>query len=418
MAMNCASSRKSPRAALLSADSLKPFMETTSSLIQVKEGRFARFEAIEWWDQELLSHARVLVIGAGALGNEVIKNLTLLGVGKMVIVDMDRVELSNLSRSVLFREQDEGHPKAVCAAERAQQIFPKVQALPVVGNVQSDLGLGYFRWANAVIGALDNREARVFVNGACARVGRPWFDGGIEVLHGIVRGFQAPQTACYECTMSKVDWELLNKRRSCSLLARRAIAERGTPTTPTTASVIAGIQVQEVVKLLHNQEALLGKGFVFEGAHHSSYKVNYQIDPQCSWHDPLIPIEAPPRFSSSTMLQEIWDAASDWLGGLDAIDLAREIVDELHCPACGTREQVLQTAEKLREGLLLCPRCQKERAPSFLHSIPKGSNLLHKTIREIGLPGWDIVWPRLGAQTLGFEMKGDDPFMANQWSDK
>ena len=64
--------------------------------LRLDEGRFARLEAIEWWDQSLLAKARVVVAGAGALGNEVIKNLALLGVGQVVIVDLDRVELSNL----------------------------------------------------------------------------------------------------------------------------------------------------------------------------------------------------------------------------------------------------------------------------------------------------------------------------------
>src|SRR4029077_8622649 len=147
------------------------------------------------------------------------------------------IELSNLSRSCLFREADEGRAKVECAARAAQQIYPGMNVRPLQANVLSDVGLGYFRWADVIIGALDNREARVFVNSACARVGRPWIDGGIEVLHGVARGFAPPKTACYECTMSAVDWDLLNKRRSCSLLARRALAQRGTPTTPTTASV-------------------------------------------------------------------------------------------------------------------------------------------------------------------------------------
>ena len=69
--------------------------------LTLTEGRFARLEAIEWWDQSLLRNARILVVGAGALGNEIIKNLALLGVGNVIIVDMDRIELSNLSRSVL-----------------------------------------------------------------------------------------------------------------------------------------------------------------------------------------------------------------------------------------------------------------------------------------------------------------------------
>src|SRR3954469_12624483 len=113
--------------------------------IPKKEGRFARLEAIEWWDQALLANARVLVVGAGALGNEVIKNLALLGVGQVVIADMDTVELSNLSRSVLFRESDEGKPKAECAARAAREIFPGINIHALVGNVLADVGLGWFR---------------------------------------------------------------------------------------------------------------------------------------------------------------------------------------------------------------------------------------------------------------------------------
>src|SRR5258708_6781484 len=151
------------------------------------EGRFARLEAIEWWERSRVENAQLLVVGAGALGNEIIKNLALLGAGQVIVVDKDRVEQSNLSRSVLFRPRDEGQPKAKCAARGALELYPRARILPIVGDVMNDVGLGLFRWADAVIGAVDNREARIFINEACARVGRVWFDGGIDVLHGVVR---------------------------------------------------------------------------------------------------------------------------------------------------------------------------------------------------------------------------------------
>lgn len=398
-----------------SAAAAKPRQKVGSEPpIRIAEGRFARLEAIEWWDQSLLSRAKVLVIGAGALGNEVIKNLALLGIGHAAIADMDRVELSNLSRSALFRESDEGKFKAECAARAAKNIFPAMHATPLVGNILADLGLGWFRWADCVIGALDNREARVFVNSACARVGRPWIDGGIEVLHGVARGFAPPKTACYECTMSKVDWELLNKRRSCSLLARRALAQRGTPTTPTTASVIGAIQVQEMVKLLHGRSALLGRGFIFDGAEHSSYTTEYPLDPDCPWHEPASAIESMARYDSKTKLADIWQAAANRLGGVDALDFPREIVERLECSACGSREDVFQPAEKIREDQLRCRKCGAESAATFLHSVNDKSGCLGKAVGEIGLPAWDIIWARRGDKAVGFELSGDNPFSGQQ----
>lgn len=119
----------------------------TDISIRVDEGRFARFGAIKWWNQQLLRDARVLVIGAGAIGNEVIKNLALLGVGNIAIVDMDRIEQSNLSRSILFTEKNEGQSKAAVAAEAAKRIYSQVWTKALDANVLALLGLGWFRWA-------------------------------------------------------------------------------------------------------------------------------------------------------------------------------------------------------------------------------------------------------------------------------
>src|SRR5688572_19131547 len=104
------------------------------------EDRFSRFKLIGWWDQERLAKARVVVIGAGALGNEIVKNLALLGVGNVFIADLDRIELSNLSRSVLFRAADCGRSKAEVAAERARELFPEMNVQEFSGNIVYDLG--------------------------------------------------------------------------------------------------------------------------------------------------------------------------------------------------------------------------------------------------------------------------------------
>jgi adenylyltransferase/sulfurtransferase len=345
-----------------------------------------------------------LVVGAGALGNEVIKNLALLGIGRLAVVDMDFVEMSNLSRSPLFRERDIGKPKAECAAVAAREIYPGIKTQALIGNVMAELGLGWVKWADVVVGAVDNREARVFINSSSARVGKPWIDGGIEVLQGVARGFQPPRTACYECTMSDVDWQVINNRRSCSMLARRAHAHGGTPTTPTTASVIGAIQAQEVVKLLHGLPTLLGSGFVFEGATHSSYTVTYPVNPDCRWHDDPAPIEAIDA-GWDTPFETVWREAERVMGGVDAIELGREIVDELACVACGLRRSVLRVVDAVTEAEATCSRCGADSTPVFFHSI--GLERLPKTPRGIGLPRWDIVWARRGELFHGFELAAD-----------
>lgn len=370
-------------------------------------GRFARFQSVEWWDQSRLRNAKVLVVGAGALGNEVLKNLALLGIGSLVVVDRDHVERSNLCRSVLFRESDEGQPKAECAARALRQIYPEIQSMPIVGNVLADVGFGLFRWADIVVGALDNREARVFVNAACARLGRPWLDGGIEMLQGIVRGFAPPHTACYECTMSETDWQLLNQQRSCLRLARRAAQHGGTPTSPTTASVVGAMQAQEVVKILHGMDALLGKGFVFEGLAHNSYTVEYAIKPDCGWHTAAAPVVALADVGLDTPLASVWNRATSELGAVDALDLGRELVERLVCPGCGSARDVWQSADRISAEQAQCGVCGAACAPVLRHAFGCRHELNGRTARSIGLPSREIVWARRGAQCIGFELAGD-----------
>src|SRR5690242_21868092 len=108
------------------------------------EDRFSRFRLIGWWDQEKLRSARVLVIGAGALGNEILKNLALLGFANIVVVDLDSIEASNLSRSILYRATDVGKRKADAAADAVRNIYPDARVHPITANVVHGLGLGLF----------------------------------------------------------------------------------------------------------------------------------------------------------------------------------------------------------------------------------------------------------------------------------
>ena len=119
------------------------------------------FTLLSWFKKDKVKNARVLVAGAGALGNEVVKDLALFGVGHIYVVDFDQIEISNLTRSVLFREEDAyNHSyKAEIVAKRAMEINPQIKVTPIVGNLFSEVGFGLYRAVDVVFGCLDSRMA-------------------------------------------------------------------------------------------------------------------------------------------------------------------------------------------------------------------------------------------------------------------
>src|SRR5258707_1178160 len=109
------------------------------------EARYHRHSLIDWFSQDAISKTKVAVIGAGAVGNEVIKNLALLGIGEMYVFDLDLIEEHNLTRSVLFRESDIGQAKAAVAAQRAIEMERNVSATPIYGDFWDHLSLSDLR---------------------------------------------------------------------------------------------------------------------------------------------------------------------------------------------------------------------------------------------------------------------------------
>jgi molybdopterin/thiamine biosynthesis adenylyltransferase len=377
-----------------------------------QEDRFHRFRLISWWDQDRLRNARVLVIGAGALGNELLKNLALLGVGNVLVADMDRIENSNLSRSVLYRASDNGQLKATAAARASKEIYPDLNVHAFNGNVVYDLGLGVFRWADVVLGGLDNREARLAINRACWKVNRPWIDGAIEAIQGTARVFvpdgPAQAAPCYECTMSETDWRLLNLRRSCNLLTRQEMQNGKTPTTPTISSIIAGVQTQEAVKLLHGMESFPGKGWVFVGLSADSYQVEFQRKEDCYSHEPLDEIISLDARADTLTVRDLLGLARERLGPTAEIEMGRDILEKLVCPKCHASETLFASLGKVTADKSWCPTCKDVRRDVVtFHKIRGNEAFVNQTLASIGVPAFDILIARAGGRSVGFELSGD-----------
>ncbi len=375
-----------------------------------EEDRYGRLRLIPWWDQKRLAKAAVMVVGAGAIGNELIKNLALLGVGRILICDMDAIEHTNLTRAILFRLKDVGRYKAEVAAKRAMEINPDVKAKAFVSNIIDDIGLGVFSRMDVVLGGLDNREARLAINQYCFKVGKPWVDGAIEALDGIARVFVPPEGACYECTMTEADWKMINKRKSCALLTNEQMAEGKIPTTPTSSSVIAGIEVQEMLKLLHRDRSLptlAGKGFVFCGMTHDSYVVEYQRKPGCMSHDPCGCVIEKPWSVTSMTVGELTEQVKSEFGEKAVVDLDRDIATTANC-SCGEQLELLIPVHKLTAGQLICPACGKTMAFDVTHTLTGKEKFRDRTLSSIGVPLLHIVSGREGVKTTYFEFSSDE----------
>ncbi len=316
----------------------------------------------------------VLVVGAGALGNEVLKNLALLGLGNVFVIDLDTVEPSNLSRSVLFRAVDGGLPKAEVAARRAREINPDVTIVPMRGDVITDLGLGLFADMDVVIGCLDNREARLWVNRQCWKVGTPWVDAGIQEIQGVVKVFVPPDSACYECAMTERDYQLLNLRYSCPLLRREDILEGKVPTAPTIASMMAALEVQEALKLIHGLPVAAGSAMVFNGVANQFYTTKLPFRDDCLSHETYPePIAVP--LGNADPVAALFEQARETLSGPLTLALDRDLVVAIDCPRCGWRTEVLRPRTRVRQAEAICPTCQAAGRPEIVHAIEEGAPL-------------------------------------------
>jgi len=375
----------------------------------LQKDRLGTFEFISWWEREKVEQAKVLVIGAGALGNEVIKNLALMGVGYIFIIDFDNIEAANLSRSVLFRETDNHRSKAEVVAARAKAINPQVHVQYLNADVTTGLGLGVIRRMDAIVGCLDNREARLAVNRFCYWMDKPWVDGAIQELLGLMRVFAPGEGACYECTLTEQALRDLSLRYSCQLLARQNVLLGKVPTTPTIASIIGGMQSQEALKLIHDMPVEPGKVIHFNGLTNDMHTTAYVPRDECESHWTYGEITELPARAERATLEDLLRIARADLGPEAVIELDQELVTSLECPNCQTIEEVLRPVSEITFEAGHCPTCGELRDAQFTHMITGEENFLHRTLANVGVPPLHILRAHNGLEYRFYELNGDLP---------
>lgn len=382
----------------------------------ITEDRYHRLRLINWWNQKKLADSVVIIAGAGALGNEAIKNLALLGVGRLIICDFDGIETSNLTRSVLFRQHDVGRLKAEVARDRAVEMNPDTKAVAVHGDLRFVLGYGLVRRAGIVLGCLDSLEARYYLNHHAMKTGAVYIDAGLDHLNGDVMTFKPSDGPCYECQMKSGEKKELKRRQSCLKLSREDIAMGKVPTSPTISAIIAGMQSQIAVRHLHGRPIPAGRRLGMYGMTDLTFDIKLSEDPECMTHmytDPVTEREIVelPRKASETTLDQLLGDMKEKLGDdvVWSLDDDRDIITGLNCRDCDKGRSLLSLAGVLAEKDALCDECGEVMVPSQISEFDGSEGLGDKTLEELGIPPLHILYGR-NTETgddAYFELSGD-----------
>lgn len=143
---------------------------------------------------------KVLVIGAGGIGCELLKTLAMTGFKNIEVIDLDTIDISNLNRQFLFTREDVGKSKSEVAANAIKNRFPEVNIKSYVGNIKdAQFRSEFFKSFDIIFNALDNIEARKHVSRVCIALNKPLIDGGSTGFIGTTVSIIKDKTPCYEC---------------------------------------------------------------------------------------------------------------------------------------------------------------------------------------------------------------------------
>ncbi|MFP3986313.1 ThiF family adenylyltransferase [Streptomyces sp. E11-3] len=364
--------------------------------------RYARLTSLPWWRQALLKDARAIVVGAGALGNEVVKNLVLLGWGTVVLVDFDRVEAGNLGRSVLFTDKDIGRPKVEVARSAAVRINPDCSVVALDGELRTVAGAGLLARMDVAFGCVDNAAARIALGQLAGLAGCLYVDGGLSPWEGAVRLYAPDDTGpCYVCTLTEEDLRELALRHSCLAYARRAQYGQGVPTTALGASVVAALMVQQAVKWIHHTPdtlpVRLGEEIRLDLATDQYVRTALPRRKDCWLH---------PQAAALTRAPAAWTHAdTNWAGLLSSwrhasnepgavLRLPMEINSRVVCPRCGSTHvvnHVQPSTDTPDDDHGACANCGAPTVPDLSNLMTGGEPWAGLSPGETGFPPWTWV---------------------------
>lgn len=220
--------------------------------------------------QERLRRAKTVVAGVGGLGSTVSMLLVAAGVGKVVLFDNGVVELSNLNRQILYREEDLGRSKALAAVSRLKSLNSDVEVVGYAEDVRSGKFREEVSKADLIVDCLDSWAARIVVDKVAWTLRKPLVHGGISEFYGQVTTVVPGVTKCLRCVLNLSE-ERVGKA-----------AEKPPQVIGPTPGLVGAIEVVEAIKLLTGVgELLTNKLLIVDLKRYEFTKLELGVNEEC-----------------------------------------------------------------------------------------------------------------------------------------
>jgi len=237
---------------------------------QLKYSRQIMMKNIGEQGQIALSQATILIIGIGGLGNPAALYLAAAGVGKLILVDGDNIETSNLPRQILFNEQDINNNKADTASDKLQQQFPDTEIEVIDEMFDQELADYYLNDVNLVLDCTDNINSRYLINKLCVQNKTPLIIGaatGFDGQHLMVNPLD-DKSACYHCLYPSSEKAPANNCQTAGILGP-------------VLSIVSGMQALSAIKYITKNKAPINQLSLFDGLTNQWQQFNIRKNSQC-----------------------------------------------------------------------------------------------------------------------------------------
>ena len=356
---------------------------------------------------EKIKTISILTFGAGSAGGEVLKNLSLMGVGKHLIVDFDNVEDCNLAKSVLFYKPDLGKPKALVAAENVMKstLHENPEVKYIIGNIMKDVGKSVFWDYDFIVCAVDTNSARAFINDWCVRAGKPFIEIGFDKYQVNVSLF-APQgdsyPVCLRDQMGDGDF-IEGKRNSCTGLKVKDDGLEVIPTIQFTAAIAGAIAAKEIIRFLEGKSDIVNSTLFYFGETNRTLKVAVPHNSKCKIHDEAFMPVTTVKIAENPTVAEMLEAVEAAVGHQVIVKLPETFVISGRCKGCGKEMVFNKRRSELWDYERWCDDCRKEEDyqkhldydSEWVNvsevSLSSDQEILNRRLRDLKIPKSDVL---------------------------